>query len=234
MTRGMKAMVLTGHGGLDRYEWHEDWPAPVPGPMEALIEVGACGLNNTDVNTRTGWYSRTETGATTGDAPAELDAGDSGWGGRPIGFPRHPGRGCRGQRGRRGRGRRFRPGRQAGHGRRLAARPVGPREHGQGSLLRIGDRQRIRRVHEVRRAQSGGRRVRSERRRACDLLLLLHHGRRHAEPRMCGGRRHRAGPRRLGRGGGRVDPARETPRGAGESPWRPWPSTRTWRGSAPT
>ena len=55
----MKAMVLTGHGDLDKYEWHEDWPVPQPGPMEVLIKVGACGLNNTDVNTRSGWYSKT-------------------------------------------------------------------------------------------------------------------------------------------------------------------------------
>ena len=88
MKRVMKAMVLTGHGGLDRYEWHEDWPVPVPGPMEVLIAVGACGLNNTDVNTRTGWYSRTVTDATTADPRAELDAGDSSWGARPIAFPR--------------------------------------------------------------------------------------------------------------------------------------------------
>ena len=88
MRRTMKAMVLTGHGGLDRYQWREDWPVPEPGPMEALIEVGACGLNNTDVNTRTGWYSRTVTDATTGDARAGPDAGDAGWGGRPIRFPR--------------------------------------------------------------------------------------------------------------------------------------------------
>ena len=45
---------------------------PVLGPMEALVKVGACGLNNTDVNTRTGWYSRTVTHATTGDALAEV------------------------------------------------------------------------------------------------------------------------------------------------------------------
>ncbi len=88
MRRTMKAMVLTGHGGLDRYEWREDWPVPEPGPMEALIEVGACGLNNTDVNTRTGWYSRTVTGATTGAAAAGVDEGAAGWGGRPIRFPR--------------------------------------------------------------------------------------------------------------------------------------------------
>ena len=88
MSRTMKAMVLTGHGGLDRYEWREDWPVPAPGPMEVLIEVGACGLNNTDVNTRTGWYSRTVTEATTGEAQTEADEDDATWGGRPIRFPR--------------------------------------------------------------------------------------------------------------------------------------------------
>ena len=84
----MRAMVLTGHGGLDNYAWHEDWPMPQPGPMGALIKVGACGLNNTDVNTRTGWYSKGVTDATTGDAYAEVDEGDPTWGGRPIEFPR--------------------------------------------------------------------------------------------------------------------------------------------------
>ena len=88
MSRVMKAMVLTGHGGLDKYAWREDWPMPEPGPMEALLRVGACGLNNTDVNTRTGWYSKTVTEATTGAAHAEVDDSDPTWGGRPIGFPR--------------------------------------------------------------------------------------------------------------------------------------------------
>ena len=84
----MKAMVLTGHGGLEKYEWREDWPVPEPGRKEALIEVGACGLNNTDVNTRTGWYSKAVTGATTGTAQATVDDSDPTWGGRPIRFPR--------------------------------------------------------------------------------------------------------------------------------------------------
>ena len=88
MTSVMKAMVLTGHGGLDKYEWREDWPMPEPGPMEALIRVGACGLNNTDVNTRTGWYSKAVTEATTGGAYAEVGDSDPAWGGRPVVFPR--------------------------------------------------------------------------------------------------------------------------------------------------
>ncbi|MFD0860547.1 alcohol dehydrogenase family protein [Roseovarius aquimarinus] len=84
----MKAMVLTGHGGLDKYVWHEDWPRPEPSPMEALIRVGACGLNNTDVNTRSGWYSKTVSEATTGGAYASVADDDPTWGGAPITFPR--------------------------------------------------------------------------------------------------------------------------------------------------
>lgn len=84
----MKAMVLKGHGGLDAYEWHEDWPVPEPGPQEVLIKVGACGLNNTDVNTRSGWYSKSVDEATTGDGYSEVNEEDPTWGGRPITFPR--------------------------------------------------------------------------------------------------------------------------------------------------
>ncbi|GAB5435484.1 alcohol dehydrogenase family protein [Falsiruegeria mediterranea] len=84
----MKAMVLTGHGDLDKLEWHEDWPTPQAGPMEVLIKVGACGLNNTDVNTRTGWYSKAVDEATTGGAYDEVDDEDSTWGGAPLTFPR--------------------------------------------------------------------------------------------------------------------------------------------------
>ncbi|WP_415715562.1 alcohol dehydrogenase family protein [Roseibium sp.] len=84
----MNAIVLEGHGGLDQLVWHEDWPVPVPGPGEVLIRVGACGLNNTDVNTRSGWYSKTVSDATTGGAYDEVDESDPTWGGRPITFPR--------------------------------------------------------------------------------------------------------------------------------------------------
>ena len=54
----MHAVVLTGHGGLDKLEYHEDWPKPAPGAGEVLIRVAACGLNNTDINTRIGWYAK--------------------------------------------------------------------------------------------------------------------------------------------------------------------------------
>ena len=53
----MGAVVLTGHGGLDKLEYHRDWPTPRPVSGEVLVRVGACELNNTDINTRTAWYS---------------------------------------------------------------------------------------------------------------------------------------------------------------------------------
>ena len=53
----MRAQLLTGHGGLEMLELHPDHPTPEPGPEEVLISVSACGMNNTDVNTRVGWYS---------------------------------------------------------------------------------------------------------------------------------------------------------------------------------
>ena len=35
----MKAMVLTGHGDLDKLVWHEDWPVPEAGPGEVLVKL---------------------------------------------------------------------------------------------------------------------------------------------------------------------------------------------------
>lgn len=84
----MRAMVLMEHGDLDAYQWHVDWPVPKPGSDEVLVRVGATGMNNTDVNTRTGWYSKAVTEPTTGGAYAEVDDEDPAWGGAPIQFPR--------------------------------------------------------------------------------------------------------------------------------------------------
>ena len=84
----MQAVVLTGHGGLDRLVFRDDWPVPRPGPGQVLIEVGACGLNNTDVNTRTAWYSAGVSDGTTGEALEAAADADAAWGGKPIEFPR--------------------------------------------------------------------------------------------------------------------------------------------------
>lgn len=73
----MRAAVLTGHGGPERLVVRDDVPVPVPEPGEALIRVSACGVNNTDINTRVGWYARSD-GA----------GGDSTWGTPSSMFPR--------------------------------------------------------------------------------------------------------------------------------------------------
>ena len=84
----MRAMVTVGHGDMDKMVWHEDWPRPDPGPGEVLLRVKACGLNNTDVNTRVGWYSKAVTEATSGSGYS-IDQDDApAWGAPPIAFPR--------------------------------------------------------------------------------------------------------------------------------------------------
>jgi NADPH:quinone reductase-like Zn-dependent oxidoreductase len=85
----MRAVLLTGNGGFDKLELRDDLSVPAPGPGEVLIKVGAAGVNNTDINTRIGWYSKavaeaTEAGAATGIAGAE----DDGWSGAAFRFPR--------------------------------------------------------------------------------------------------------------------------------------------------
>lgn len=52
----MKAVLLTGHGGLERLVYRDDLSRPEPADGEVLIEVGAAGVNNTDLWTREGAY----------------------------------------------------------------------------------------------------------------------------------------------------------------------------------
>lgn len=86
----MRATILTGHGGLDKLEYRDDVPTPAPGPGEVLVRVGACGMNNTDINTRTGWY---DTVVKTG-VSEELgvhgrdDGAASSWNQATVTFPR--------------------------------------------------------------------------------------------------------------------------------------------------
>jgi NADPH:quinone reductase-like Zn-dependent oxidoreductase len=88
----MRAVLLRGHGGFDQLDYRDDVPVPVPGPGEVLIRVGAAAVNNTDINTRTAWYSRAVTEGTTAAAGATGFAAarteDSGWTGAPPAFPR--------------------------------------------------------------------------------------------------------------------------------------------------
>jgi len=88
LAKTMRAFVLTGHGDMDKLVFHNNWPAPTPGQGEVVIKVHACGLNNTDVNTRTAWYSKAVSENTTGGAFDSADDEDATWGGAPITFPR--------------------------------------------------------------------------------------------------------------------------------------------------
>ena len=51
----MKAMVLTGHGGLDKLVY-QDVPVPEPNAGEVLVQVTATAKNNTDRKAREGLY----------------------------------------------------------------------------------------------------------------------------------------------------------------------------------
>ncbi len=80
----MSGVYLTQHGGPEALVWREDIPVPRPGPGQVLVRVLAAGVNNTDINTRVGWYSSDVTGAT--DA-VDQDVEAGGWGGA-LHFPR--------------------------------------------------------------------------------------------------------------------------------------------------
>lgn len=88
----MQAVLLKGHGGFEQLEFRDDVPVPVPASGEVLVKVGAAGVNNTDINTRTGWYSRSVTEGTTAAAAAVGTSGagaeDTGWTGALPAFPR--------------------------------------------------------------------------------------------------------------------------------------------------
>ncbi len=78
----MQAVVTTGNGGYDRLEYRTV-PRPEPGPGEVLLRVLAAGVNNTEINTRLGWYSAAVDNDTAGLAAAQEaraeTRGDGGW-----------------------------------------------------------------------------------------------------------------------------------------------------------
>ena len=80
----MKAVVTTGNGGYEKLDYR-DVPIPALGPKEVLLQVLSAGVNNTEINTRLGWYSSKVTTSTeeltTGEREkkeAEVQ-GDGGW-----------------------------------------------------------------------------------------------------------------------------------------------------------
>ena len=81
----MLAVQLVGHGGFDQLVLTNDCPVPDAQPDEVLIRVGASSVNNTDINTRVGWYSKTQ-------SPEQTS-----WSGAAIAFPRIQGADCCGR-----------------------------------------------------------------------------------------------------------------------------------------
>ena len=78
----MKAIVTTGNGGYDKLVY-KDVPTPTVGSGEVLIQVLAAGVNNTEINTRVGWYSdsiKVSTNSVADDGElAEIQKADGGW-----------------------------------------------------------------------------------------------------------------------------------------------------------
>ena len=81
----MSGVYLIGHGGLDKLVFKEDIPVPIPKSGEVLIQVKGAGINNTDINTRLGWYSKKITSETN---TVEIESDNGSWNGIPISFPR--------------------------------------------------------------------------------------------------------------------------------------------------
>ena len=87
----MSGVLLTGHGGFEKLAYRNDIKIPELEADEVLIKVGGAAVNNTDINTRIGWYSKavkqdTNTGGTNGFASVNDD--DASWSGTALHFPR--------------------------------------------------------------------------------------------------------------------------------------------------
>jgi len=77
----MTAVHLTGHGGLEKLVLRHDVAVPTPGERQVLVRVTAAGMNNTDINTRTGWYNA----AVSSGTPAAGGQGGFGVSGQGLG-----------------------------------------------------------------------------------------------------------------------------------------------------
>ena len=77
----MKAVVTTGNGDYDKLVYR-DVAMPRAGSGEVLLKVLAAGVNNTEINTRLGWYSSSVDRGTEQFADSKRDAAelaDGGW-----------------------------------------------------------------------------------------------------------------------------------------------------------
>ncbi len=72
----MKAILLKEYGDYDKLEYVENYPIPTIKENEVLVEVKAAAVNNTDINTRIGWYAKDDS----------LE--NASWDGQSLKFPR--------------------------------------------------------------------------------------------------------------------------------------------------
>lgn len=86
----MNGVQLKGFGGFDQLDYRTDIQVPTPKKGEVLIKIGAAAVNNTDINTRIGWYSKNvESGTNQGGATGFKDVNkDGSWLGKALEFPR--------------------------------------------------------------------------------------------------------------------------------------------------
>lgn len=61
----MAAMLLTGHGGIEKLQYHQDVATPKPKVGEVLVQVTATAKNNTDRKAREGLYPTKDKGDVT-------------------------------------------------------------------------------------------------------------------------------------------------------------------------
>ncbi|MEZ9550615.1 alcohol dehydrogenase family protein [Vibrio breoganii] len=76
-TQTMYGVQMIGHGDFDQLQYKTDIEVPTPSKGEVLIKVSAAGVNNTDINTRIGWYAK-----------GDVDGDDTSWSGDAFRFPR--------------------------------------------------------------------------------------------------------------------------------------------------
>lgn len=93
----MKAIVTVGQGGYDTLQYR-DVSVPQPQAGEVLLRVLAAGMNNTEINTRLGWYSSDVSGSTDSTATnaSDKEHDDGGWSGKTP-FPLIQGTDCCGE-----------------------------------------------------------------------------------------------------------------------------------------
>lgn len=73
----MTGVQLIAHGGPETLVLNRAIPIPIAGKGDVVIQVAAAGVNNTDINTRVGWYSKND-----------ADPDDAAWNGKALQLPR--------------------------------------------------------------------------------------------------------------------------------------------------